>query len=182
MRSLEHGIYLCLPKLFAGITIYFFPTDMPRYYFQNDWFLFSVSCSSHLLPPASQVAAVAWSRRSEAHGMLCSALSKPWGLQRERQGSGHPPKTHQESCKGAEVRGRGMETESRGSCFSGCAPKSWERCAAHRPSRCFLSPAAPTNWLYDEYITTHTATASAEHIAYTSANCLAVGRNLAKPH
>lgn len=45
---------------------------MPRYYFQNDWFLFSVSCSSHLLPPASQVAAVAWSRRLEAHGMLCS--------------------------------------------------------------------------------------------------------------
>lgn len=80
---------------------------MPRYYFQNDWFLFSVSCSSHLLPPASQVAAVAWSRRLEAHGMLCSeqALGPSAGVPGLQASSKNTPGELQRSWGQREGKG-----------------------------------------------------------------------------
>lgn len=79
---------------------------MPRYYFQNDWFLFSVSCSSHLLPPASQVAAVAWSRRLEAHGMLWAS---PGAFCRSARAPGILQKHTRRAAK--ELRSEGEEVK-----------------------------------------------------------------------
>lgn len=109
------------------LLLFFFPKDIPRYYFPNYWPLFLVTCNFHL----------PW-RSGQSHGR------KGWKCEgsfaQNPHGSKTPPKPHHES-KGVEIRGRRWETESRSSHFPRTTQeKRRVRHSGHRPARSLLSP------------------------------------------